>query len=43
MFLFAQKSGRRSKTKNPQARRSRSFVASLEAVEDRKLMSNLVP
>jgi hypothetical protein len=41
MFRLTQKSSRRSQTKSPQSRRSRSFVASLEAIEDRKLMSTL--
>jgi Calpain family cysteine protease/Tectonin domain len=41
MFGFAERSGRRSQAKGSRPRRSRSFQASLEAIEDRTLMSTL--
>jgi Tectonin domain len=41
MFRFAQRFGRHSQERHARARRTRSFNASLEAVEDRTLMSTL--
>ena len=41
MFRFAQRFGRDSQAKHTRARRPRSFKASLEAVEDRTLMSSI--